>query len=337
MGSIQSPGLGDTVIRPPGVLAVVVCWNSGDWLPACLEALKRQTFSALRVVVWDNASDPQTLSVLDELAGRYPDIVFHRSSQNLGFAAGNNRAAALWPDSWAILTVNPDAVLADDCVEHLVAAMQADPIADAIGCTQLSMDGERIDGLGDSLHVSGIIWREGHGQPVVPGLLSGPIRPIFSPCAAVALYRRGAFQAVGGFDEAFFCYAEDVDLGYRLRLNGGRCLHVPWALARHAGSASTGADSPFTVYHGHRNLVWCYVKNTPMPLFWVTLPLHLAMTLVTMISLLLRGRGRAILRAKRDAIRGVPAVWRQRRASRSKVRATAMDVFRAMTVSPFRR
>ena len=95
---------------------------------------------------------------------------------------------------------------------------------------------------------------------------------IFAPCAAAALYRRAAFLEAGGFDEHFFCYMEDVDLGFRLRLLGYRCGYAPAAIVHHVGSGTTGARSPFTVYHGHRNLVWTYVKNMPTPWFWLYLP-----------------------------------------------------------------
>lgn len=78
--------------------------------------------------------------------------------------------------------------------------------------------------------------------------------------------------AAGGFDEDFFCYTEDVDLGFRLRLYGHRCLYVPAPVVEHVGSGITGTRSEFQLYHGHRNLVWTYVKNMPGRLFWLYLP-----------------------------------------------------------------
>jgi GT2 family glycosyltransferase len=101
-----------------------------------------------------------------------------------------------------------------------------------------------------------------HGTPA--SALKGSECEIFSPCAAAALYRRSALLEVGGFDEDFFCYVEDVDLGFRLRLAGYRCLYVPLSVAHHIGSGTTGGkNSDFSVYHGHRNLVWAFVKNMP--------------------------------------------------------------------------
>jgi GT2 family glycosyltransferase len=111
-----------------------------------------------------------------------------------------------------------------------------------------------LDGVGDAYHISGLVWRMGHGEPVAS--FSEQVREVFSPCAAAALYRRSVLLEVGGFDEDFFCYVEDVDLGFRLRLAGHKALSVPDAVVYHVGSATTGGQhSDFAVYHGHRNLV----------------------------------------------------------------------------------
>jgi GT2 family glycosyltransferase len=136
---------------------------------------------------------------------------------------------------------------------------------------------------------------------------------------------------VGGFDEDFFCYAEDVDLGFRLRLAGHRCLLVPDAVVRHVGSATTGGQkSDFAVYHGHRNLVWTYMKNMPGALFWLFLPLHILLNLVTVLWFSLRGQGRVIMRAKRDALCDLPRMWRKRREIQRARRAPVGEIWRAL-------
>ncbi len=87
------------------------------------------------------------------------------------------------------------------------------------------------------------------------------------------MYPRVEFLEAGGFDEDYFAYHEDVDLGFRMRLRGLRCYLVQAASVQHVGSASTGRRSGFAVYHGHRNLVWTYAKNMPSPWVWLYLPL----------------------------------------------------------------
>jgi GT2 family glycosyltransferase len=136
---------------------------------------------------------------------------------------------------------------------------------------------------------------------------------VFAPCAAAALYRREAFEEVDGFDEQFFCYFEDVDLGFRLRLRGYRCLYVHAAVVRHVSSALSGYRSNFAVYHGERNSVWTFVKNMPGPLLWMYLPQHLALNVAALLFYPWRGQGRVALKAKLDALRGLPSMIRRRR------------------------
>ncbi len=323
--------------KRPAVVAVVVSWNSGPWLPACLEALAVQSGPDLRIVVWDNGSEPATLAVIDALALRFPRVTFHRDPRNVGFAAGNNRAIALAGASDFVLTVNPDVTLSPDCAARLLDVLQQEPGTAAVGATQLSTDGRSLDGVGDVLHFSGIGWRAGHGRPLAAlGDALAP-RDIFAPCAAVAMYRRASFDAAGGFDEDFFCYFEDVDLGYRLRLAGNTCRHAPQARAVHVGSVSAGRDSDFTIYHGHRNLVWSFVKNTPGPLLALLLPAHLVMTLFVALVFATRGRARIILRAKVDALRGLPAMLRKRRRIQAARTAGAFRIIRSMRFDPRRR
>ncbi len=131
------------------------------------------------------------------------------------------------------------------------------------------------------------------------------------------------------FDERFFCYAEDVDLGFRLRLVGYRCsmcLIQSFAI----GSATTGLGSDFTVYHGHRNLVWVFFKNMPWPLFLLYFPQHLLLNLVSIIWFAFRGQGRTILKAKWDAIKGLPRIWRARKRVQSTRRVGAWELRRTM-------
>ena len=147
-----------------------------------------------------------------------------------------------------------------------------------------------MDGAGDAYHMSGRVWRIGHGEPV-PASAENQ-QEVFSPCAAAALYRRNALHEVDGFDEDYFCYVEDVDLGFRLRLAGYRCLYVPQSIVHHVGSGTTGGQhSSFALYHGHRNLVWTFVKDMPGFLFWLLLPLHVILNLTSIIWFTLRGQG----------------------------------------------
>lgn len=203
----------------------------------------------------------------------------------------------------------------------------------------MGADRSLIDGLGDVYHVSGAAWREGHGQP--DSQYPAGSREIFAPCAAAALYRRDAVLDAGGFDEDFFCYFEDVDLGFRLRLLGHRSMLVPDALVYHMGGATSGgAKSDFSVYHGQRNLVWSYFKNMPWPYFWLYLPQHLLFNFVSVVLFILRGQGGIILRAKWSALLGLPKMLKKRRAIQAGIRAPRQQIRAAMLsgwFAPYRR
>jgi GT2 family glycosyltransferase len=255
---------------------------------------------------------------------------------NKGFAQANNLAVTLVPECEWIATLNPDAFPEPDWLEKLLGAAREKP-AYAFFASLLLDDRNPLiaDGAGDVMHVSGMHWRIAHGRPRSASAASS--HEVFAPCAAAALYRRDVFVAAGGFDERFFCYAEDVDLGFRLRLAGHRCLYVPDAIVRHVGSATSGGrHSDFSVYHGHRNLVWLYVKNMPGALFWLYLPQHLVANLAATVRFTLRGQGRVILKAKWDAIKGLPRVWRQRREIQARRKASTREIWRVLEKGLFK-
>ncbi len=308
------------------VAVVVVDWNAGGLVRRCLEALGRQTVRPAAVVLVDNASRSETWRHVPR--GQTPAEIA-RLPTNRGFAAGANLGIALAAGAEWIALLNPDAFPEPDWLERLLAAAAACPEYSCFASRQLMADDPRhLDGTGDAYAVCGFGWRHRHGAPAAGTDLLP--EEVFGPCAAAALYRRRALEEAGGFDESFFCYFEDVDLAFRLRLAGHRCLYVPDAVVHHVGSASSGRGSDFSVYHGHRNLVWTFVKNMPGPLLAVYWPHHLLLNLISLVWFTLRGQGRAIWRAKCDAVRGLPRVLKQRREIQAKRRVGSWGLRRLM-------
>jgi len=309
----------------PKVTVVIVNWNGERFLDRCLSALQAQTVMPHEIILVDNASSDASLDIVR----RYPSVRVLPQQENLGFARGNNVAIEAATESEWIALLNPDAFPVPRWLEVLLSAALDYPAFDIFGSKLVKADDLLIlDGVGDAYHVSGRVWRIKHNEPDV---FSEQVSAVFSPCAAAALYRRSVLLEVGGFDEDFFCYVEDVDLGFRLRLVGCRCLSVLTAVVHHVGSGVTGGQhSDFSVYHGHRNLVWTFVKNMPGVLFWLLLPLHLVMNLASILWFLLKGRGGVILRAKRDALLGLPKMWRKRQVIQSTRIATVRELWRVM-------
>jgi len=308
------------------VTVIIVNWNGGDFVVRCLAALERQTYGDFRAVVIDNAS---TDGSAERIEREFPGVKLVRAGANLGFARGNNIGFEHAEGSEWVALLNPDAFAERDWLDRLVAAAEARPDCASIGSRLLRADDPAtLDGTGDVYHVSGLHWREGFGKPLRAWALAE--KEIFSPCAAAALYRLSAIRAVGGFDEDYFCYSEDVDLGFRLRLMGYRSWYAPDSVARHVGSVTTGKTSDFTMYHGCRNTVWTYVKDMPGILFWACLPLHLVAVIVLFSKLSLRGQGAVAYRAFRDAMAGLGGALRKRKMIQSTRRAGFRDVWRVL-------
>lgn len=297
------------------VAVIIINWNGEQYLERCLTALAKQTAKPYEIILVDNASADGSAKIADH----FPSVRLISLDRNTGFARGNNLAieAASAESEWIAL-LNPDAFAEPGWLEALLVAAETNAGFDVFGSRLVNAaDSALLDGEGDAYHVSGLVWRRGHGAPV--RVVAAEQREVFSPCAAAALYRRSALLEVGGFDEDYFCYVEDVDLGFRLRLAGYRCLYVPKSVAYHVGSGTSGGQhSDFSTYYGHRNLVWTFVKDMPGMLFWLLLPLHAAMNLASIVWFALRGRGGLILRAKRDALLGLPKMWRKRQYIQEK-------------------
>jgi len=306
----------------PSVTIIIVNWNSGSMLRECLQHCLCQTVLPDAIIVVDNNSQDSSLDGVETV----PRVTVMRMAENLGFAAGNNRAIAKCVTDWVLL-LNPDAFPEPRWLASLLAAAAAHPEVAAFGSRQMQHGrGGVLDGIGDSYHISGRIRRERYQRQCEPGDLVE--REIFSPCAAAAMYRTDALRECGGFDEDFFCYAEDVDLGFRLLLAGYRARYVPNAVVQHIGSATGGGrHSDFAAYHGHRNLVWVFVKNMPGWLFWVLLPLHIGLNVASLLLLIRRGQALVALRSKRDALRKLPTMWRRRQALMRSRRAGICEIW----------
>jgi GT2 family glycosyltransferase len=218
----------------------------------------------------------------------------------------------------------------------LVAAAERHAAA-AAGSLQLKDEApDLLDGAGDVCHISGLAWRGLFGKPVS----TAPKEDceIFSPCAAAALYDRQAFIDLGGFYERFFCYYEDVDLGFRLRLSGHRAILAPRARVRHVGSASSGGrHSDFAVYHGFRNTVWAFAKNMPARALPYALPMHVGMICALLALNATRPTIRPALRGLRSALTGIRPVLRDRIALQARATPGANLLLSWNPFAPFTR
>jgi GT2 family glycosyltransferase len=288
------------------IVVVIVNYNSGNLLAKCIDHLLRQTRPADSIFVIDNASHDESMDSLPA----HPALKTHRMDANRGFASANNFAFQRTENADYFITLNPDAFPEVDFIEKLEEAARIHPEYGSFA-TRMMLNENTLDGAGDSYHISGLAWRNLHHRKYFPERHHQ--KDVFAPCAGAAMYSAKTIIELGGFDDTFFCYMEDVDLGYRMQLSGMRCLYVPDAAVQHIGSAIVSRYPGFAAYHGHRNLVWTLIKNTPGPLLPLVLPIHLLMSVVLGIIYLGRGQSKVYGRAKIDAVRGLGRMWNQRK------------------------
>lgn len=311
----------------PLATIIVVTHNSARWLARMVAALEAQTETRWRLVVFDNGSNPDQRPHQTALP---PGSSIHQSAVNLGFAEANNLAADETETPYLVF-LNPDAFPEPRWLDALLTTAELFPEAGAIGSTQWRADAPGVlDGVGDVLHASGMAYRAGYGRRgSVP-----PLGESFAACGAAMLVRRDAFEAAGGFDDRYFCYFEDVDLCFRLRLLGWRVLQSPDAVVQHVGGGVIGARSAFGDYHGARNRLWTFVKCMPAALFWPLLPVHLIASALVLTVGALRGRGLAGWRGFLDGLNGLTPFWKARAQVQATRKASSADIASVLTWSP---
>jgi N-acetylglucosaminyl-diphospho-decaprenol L-rhamnosyltransferase len=209
-------------------------FNGAKWLPRTLQSLRRQTLR-LDVVVVDNGSTDGSAAVA---RADFPEVTVLELGENLGFGPALNRAVAAHPAD-GIALLNADVECEPQFCEELVGGL-----GEGVEMVAAVLVQEAEPGLIDSAGVVADHTLMGfdylHGEPLAA--LAGAADPL-GPTGGAALYRRQAWERVGGFDERIFLYYEDLDLALRIAASGGRCRLAPGARALHAYSASLGAAS----------------------------------------------------------------------------------------------
>jgi len=212
---------------------VIPIWNGLRWIDGCLAALAAQTLAPLEVIAVDNGSRDGSVA---HLRAAHPSVRVVELAGNTGFAHAVNRGIEV-ARSDLVALLNTDVVLDCDWLERTSAALDADSNAASVACKMLEVgDDTRVYDAGDVLRRDGACEQRGRFCRDDGGW--DQAGEVFGACAGAALYRRAAVLSVGGFDERYFAYLEDVDLALALRLSGWRCRYEP-AVARHAGEGSS--------------------------------------------------------------------------------------------------
>jgi len=293
----------------PLVSVIIPNWNGEEYLPECLDSLRAQRYPRLEVVVVDNGSTDRSVSLVKE---SYPEVRVLELQENRGLTGGVNAGAGIARGE-VLALLNNDATAHPDWVAALVDALKRNPAAGMVASKMLLYDQPTvINSAGDTFGRDGIpgnrgVWEEDRGQ-------YDHEEWIFGACGGAAAYRRDLWEALGGFDEDFFMYCEDVDLNWRAQLAGYRCLYTPQALVYHRLSATGGGVT--ASYYTGRNTIWVLVKDFPNSLWRRYWPRIWGAQWRIAREALRSWRGQAARARLRGQLAGLlswPRVWRKRR------------------------
>jgi GT2 family glycosyltransferase len=327
----------------PTVSIIIVNWNGLLHLPDCLDSLVNQTFRDFEIVLVDNGSSDDSVVFVRE---RYPCVKLVTLTENTGFARGNNLGLQ-HADGDYIVTLNNDTRAEPDWLKNLVKVASAHPQAGMVGSRICSFsDPDIIDSIGMGICADGM--SRGHYRNKRWSKLHFPEAiEILFPSACAALYKRKMIAEIGFFDEDFFAYAEDSDLGLRGRLTGWQAVLATDAIVCHKYSQTGGKLSPFKIYLVERNHYWVALKNFPAGSL-LALPLFTLLRYLEQIRAVLVGGGtgsefraedtqgaiiKALLRAVYDSLGGMPRMLRKRREVMKKRRLTMPEMARLLRIN----
>ncbi|WP_243370829.1 glycosyltransferase family 2 protein [Geotalea sp. SG265] len=324
----------------PRASIIIVNWNGIEHLPSCLDSLAAQSFRDFEVILVDNGSTDGSSALLRD---RYPWVKLVELAENTGFATGNNIGLTHASGDY-IVTLNNDTFAATDWLATIVAVADGYPEAGMVGSRICSYDEpDMVDSIGVGICRDGMS-RGRFRRQRFSSLGMADVEEILLPSACVALYRRAMLEETGFFDDDFFAYAEDTDLGLRCRLAGWKALLATRAVVYHKYSMTGGFFSPLKLYLVERNHYWAALKTFP-PGMLLLVPFFTLIRYVEQGRSILSGHGSggeflasgsrwaliaALLKGQWHAVLGVPRMLRKRRSIMGKRKIGSRDISRLL-------
>lgn len=248
-------------------LAVVIPnYNGLHYLPECLKSLDDQDFP-VEVIIVDNGSRDGSVDYIKENSDKFKEnhgeFTLIENQENLGFSKAINQGINTTNAEYVFL-LNNDVELEPGCISNLVECIKQDDMIFSVASMMVQFeDRGKLDDAGDEYTILG--WTKKAGEGKSPDKYRKR-REIFSSCAGAALYRKSILDKIGYFDENFFAYMEDVDISYRARIHGFKCVYCPEAVVYHRGSGTSGSRyNEFKIRLAARNNVYVPYKNMPWP------------------------------------------------------------------------
>jgi GT2 family glycosyltransferase len=251
----------------PTLSVIIPNWNGRRFLAECIDSLKTQTYRDFETILVDNGSSDGSADFVEQSYAGFVRVL--RNTENLGYTGGNNEGIRSARGQYVVL-LNNDTVVEPGWIEELIKATRCDA---SVGMWASKVkaydDRNRIEAVGELIYRDGLNRARGQYEADV-GQYEKAEEILFPPGCG-AMYRRRLFEEMGGFDEDFFAYGDDAEVGLRFRLAGWKCFYVPGAVLYHKGSGSTGQYSPFKAFYVERNRFWITIKYFPAPLLFLSL------------------------------------------------------------------
>jgi GT2 family glycosyltransferase len=243
----------------PLASAIILNWNGNGYVEEAISSLLRQDYPNLEIIVVDNGSTDGSFEFIKDKF--MTKIKLIGRNKNTGFAEGNNFGIQLSKGKY-ILLLNNDAVAEKDWIAELVKTAEEYPNVGMCASKVLNYFArDNIDTVGHLIYRDGL--NRGRGRLEKDAGQYDKLEGVFFPSGAAALYRKAMLDEIGLFDEDFFAYGEDADIGIRGRLAGWKCIYVHRAVVYHRYSGSTSAYSPLKAFLVERNRTWVALKNFP--------------------------------------------------------------------------
>lgn len=284
------------------VSVVTPNYNGKDFLYAYFESLIKNSNEIGEVIIVDNGSSDGSQEFIRNYREKvdFP-IVLIENSQNLGFAEAVNQGISKARHDY-VFSLNNDTVVEKSAILELLNLLNTDERIFSASSKMVQFNNpELIDDAGDDYTLLAYTKKIGNNQNLNKFI---EVSEVFSSCAGAALYRKDLLEELGGFDSEFFAYMEDVDLGYRARINGYKNLFCPNAVVYHIGSATTGSQyNEFKVRLAARNNVWVVYKNLPIPQKIVNILFLFLGFLIKYVFFLKKGFGPTYLNGLKEGLK----------------------------------
>ena len=325
------------MMTPPPLISIVILnWNGKEQLPLCIQSVRRQTYPNVEIIIVDNDSTDGSAQCVKTA---FPNLRVIINRKNLGYGGGNNRGIQEARGEY-IFILNNDTEIERECVEWLWKCMEGQENIGIATPKILFYDRrDTIDAAGLTIYPDGLSIGRGHLEP--QGKYSQR-EEVFAGSGCASLFRRKMLDEIGLFDEDFFAYAEDTDLGWRARLAGWRAYYVPEAIVYHHHSKQFGTYSSTKAFLVERNRIWVALKNFPLR-FLLFMPFY------TLLRYFYQGIGMVIrrgasgrfgeqssplllvfivLKALISGLTGLPAILRKRKEIQNKKIISDAECFR---------